>query len=148
MSKRSSFSVSDVTDEQQYLSWVVHQTIFCAFNLYFFFMEGIFHVSPSIYISFDYCYVTFVSLFIKLRHSRDFTPHSTRRQTLYYYVQLCFFGPSAFFSLPAAGRSRALGAVAGREPALTPRASLVPDRRPRALRIQNHKSPRGGFPST
>ena len=51
----------------------------------------------------DHCCVTFVSLFINLRHSRGFMPHTPRRRTLYYYVK-AFFCTSAFLSLPAPGR--------------------------------------------
>ena len=39
---------------------------------------------------------------------------------------MCFVGPSAFFALPAAGRSSCLGSVARREPARTPHASFGP----------------------
>ena len=57
---------------------------------------------PPTQTSCDYCRVTFVSLFIYLRHPRDITSHTSRRGTLYYYVSMCFFCTSAFFSLPAA----------------------------------------------
>ena len=60
--------------------------------------------SPT-YISCDYCCVTFVSLFINLRHPRDLMSHTTWRGTLCTYIWMCFFYPSAFFSLPVAGRS-------------------------------------------
>ena len=41
---------------------------------------------------------------------------------------MCFFGPSAFFLFRPRVFSRALGSVATREPARTPRASLGPGR--------------------
>ena len=44
---------------------------------------------------------------------------------------MCFFGPSAFFLFRPRVFSRALGSVATREPARTPRASLGPGRGPR-----------------
>ena len=49
-------------------------------------------------ISCDFCCVTFVSLFINLRHPRDFTLHTPQRGTLHYYIYMCVFGTSAFFS--------------------------------------------------
>ena len=58
---------------------------------------------PPTYISCEYCCVTFVSLFINLHHPRDFTSHTSRRGTLYYYVSLRFFAHRHIFSLPAAG---------------------------------------------
>ena len=59
-------------------------TIVRAFNRYLFLMKDIFHVSSN-YISFDYCCVTFVSLF-NLRQPRDFTTHTARRGTLYIFI--------------------------------------------------------------
>ena len=47
--KRSSLSVSDVTDEHKMYLGVVHQTIVRAFNRYLFLMKGIFHASSNIY---------------------------------------------------------------------------------------------------
>ena len=38
---------------------------------------------PPTYISCDYCCVSFVILFINLRHPRDFKSHTSRRGTLY-----------------------------------------------------------------
>ena len=59
------------------------------------------HVSSNI--GCDYC-VTCVSLFINLRHPRDFTSHTSRRGGEPSRMYKClFFCTSAFFSLPAAG---------------------------------------------
>ena len=46
---------------------------------------------PPTYISCDYGCVTFVSLFINLRHPRDFTSHTSRRGTLYIYTWCAFW---------------------------------------------------------
>ena len=47
----------------------------------------VYSMFPPTYISCDYCCVTFVSLFINLRHPRDFTSHTYRRGTLYIYIR-------------------------------------------------------------
>ena len=80
---RSSFSVSDVTDEHNiYLGLSTKlllarlSAIYSSYNIYSMF--------PRTYISRNYCCVTFfVSLFINLRHPRDFTSHIFRRRPLY-----------------------------------------------------------------
>ena len=46
---------------------------------------------PPTYISCDYCCVTFVSLFINLGHPRDLTSHTSRRGTLYIYINVYFW---------------------------------------------------------
>ena len=135
----------------QYLSWVVHQTIVRAFNRYLFLMKDTLHVSSNIY-KCDYCCDTFVPLFINLRHPRDFTSQTSRRGTLYYYeyVQMCFLAHRHFFLFRPRVFSHALGCVARREPALTPRRKFGPWPRSvaRALEVQSSKSPRGVIPST
>ena len=49
----------------------------------------IYSMFPPTYIGCDYCCVTFVSLFINLRHPRDFTSHTSRKGTLYFEI-LCY----------------------------------------------------------
>ena len=82
--KRSSFSQSDVTDGHNIYLGVVHQTIDRTFNCYNMYsswkINPVFY--PTYYVSCDYCCVTLVSLFITLRHPRDFTSHTSRRGTL------------------------------------------------------------------
>ena len=82
--KRSSFSVSDVTDEHNiYLGLFTKLRLLFARLIAIYFSGKIYSMFPPTYISCDYCCVTFVSLFINLRHSRDFTSHTSRRGTLY-----------------------------------------------------------------
>ena len=80
--KRSSFSVSDVTDEHNiYLRLFTNLlfarlvAIYSSWKMYSMF--------PPTYISCDHCCATLVSLFINLRNPRDFTSHTSRRRTLY-----------------------------------------------------------------
>ena len=61
----------------------------------------IYSMFPPTYISCDYCCVAFVSFFINLRHPRDLTSHTSRRGTLYIYINV-FFWP--FGILPSSGR--------------------------------------------
>ena len=70
----------------QYVCWVVHQTIVRALIPYLFLMKDIYSMFPPTYVSCDYCCVTFVSLFMNLRHPRDFTSHTSWRGTLYVYT--------------------------------------------------------------
>ena len=63
---------------------------------------------------------------------------------------MCFFGPSAFFSLPAAGLfscSRLRGKQ-GARPNPARKFGPWPRSAARALGVQSGKSPRGGIPST
>ena len=111
------------------------------------------HVSFNLnIISCDYCCVSFVSLFINLRQSRDFTSHTSRRGTLYTYIYIlmCFFGPSAFLSLSAAGLSSCsrLRGTLGARPDPLRKFGLWPRSVARALGVQSGKSARGGIPST
>ena len=65
-------------------------------------------------------------------------------------INVCFRHFGIFFLFRPRVSSRALGSVARREPARTPRASLGPGRGPRAraLGVQSGKFLRGGIPST
>ena len=84
------------------------------------------------------------------------TPHSPQGSLVLRCIHVffwhfgIFFSILAFFSLPAAGLSRALGSVARRELARTPRRKFGPCPRSvaRALGVQSSKSPRGVIPST
>ena len=76
---------------------------------YFTFLSCCFvdHVSSSKHIeSFGYSCVSFVSLFINLRHPPDFTSHTSRRGTLYNEVKSFFFDRRAVFTTAWQGRSR------------------------------------------
>ena len=127
----SSFPVSDVTDEHNICLGLFTKLLSRVSSLF---------VPHERYIpcflqptSRDYCCVTFVSIFINLRHPWDFTSHPSRRGTLYYYVRSInvFFCTSALFLFRPWVFSRALCSVARREPARTPHASLGPGRGPR-----------------
>ena len=101
-------------------------------------------------ISCDFCCVTFVSLFINLRHPRDFTLHTPQRGTLHYYIYICVFLALRHFSLPASGLfscSRRRG-TQGARPDPARKFGPWPRSAARALGVQSGKSPRGGIPST
>ena len=53
---------------------------------------------PPTYVSCDYCCGTFVSLFINLRHPRDFTSHTSRRRTLLLCINMFLLHIGIFFS--------------------------------------------------
>ena len=109
------------------------------------------HVAPNRKIkSYYYCCVSFVSLFNNLRPPRDCTSHTSRRGTLYIYSEVCFFGPSACFSLPAAGLSSCSRFCGTQGARLDPLRKVGPWPRSvtRALGIQSGASARGGTSST
>ena len=64
--------------------------------------------------------------------------------------KLCFLAHRLFFLFRPRVFSRALGSLARREPAGTPRRKCGPwpTTVARVLRVQSRKSPRGGIPST
>ena len=91
----------------------------------------------SCVISCDYCCVTFVSLFMNLRHPLDIASHISRRGTLYtnIHTYTCVFLARRHFCSPGRGSFLVLSASwhAGRppgphEPARTQHASLDPGR--------------------
>ena len=86
MIKRSLFSVSDIADEHNSYLRLFTKIIFVR-SIAIYSSWEIYSMFPPTYISCDYCCVTFVSLFISLRHSRDFTSHKSRRGTLYIYIK-------------------------------------------------------------
>ena len=53
---------------------------------------------PTYNISCNYSCVTFVSLFINLRHPREFTSHTSRRGTLCIYINVFFWHIGIFLS--------------------------------------------------
>ena len=87
-----------------------------------------------------------MSLFINLRHPRDFTSHTPRRGTLhilyrYYYVRI-YIAHRHFFLCRPRVFSRVLGSGTRREPSRTPRPKCGPWKRPvaRALGVQSHEN--------
>ena len=88
------------------------------------------HVSSNKNIKcFGYSCVSFVSLFINLRHPRDFTSHTSRKGTMYNEEKSCFFRPAGRFCDGLAGSiSTTLGSDDGNRPGT---ASHEPRPRPR-----------------
>ena len=104
----------------------------------------------STQISCSYCCATNVSVF-NLRHPRDFTlTHIPKRNLVRIYIYMCFFHPSAFFSLPAAGLSSCsrLRGTQGARPDPIRKFGPPPRSVARALGVESGTSARGGIPST
>ena len=105
---------------------------------------------PPTYTTCNCCCVTFVSLFINLRHLRDFMSHTSRRGTLYEYIKMCLFALRSSFSRPAAGLSSCSGlrGTQGARQDPTHKFGRWPRSVPRAPGIQSRRSPPRGIPST
>ena len=85
--KRSSFSVLDATDKHNIYLGLFTKLFFARlvaiYSPWKIPRYSVYSMFPPTYISCDYCCVTFVSIFINLRHPRDFTSHTSRWGTLY-----------------------------------------------------------------
>ena len=94
-----------------------------------------------------YC-TAVVAAFSYFRHHKIYV----RREILYIYINtsVCFFGPSAFFSLPAAGISSCSRLRGTQRARLDSARKFGPWPRSvaRALGVQSRKSARGGIPTT
>ena len=123
-------SVSDATDEHNIYLGLFTKLLFARLIAIYSSLKIHYMLPPTYTISCNYCSVTFVPLFINLRHPRDFTSHTSRRGTLYYYVYMCFLVLRHFFFFRPWVFSRALGSVARKEPARTPHAGWGPGRGP------------------
>ena len=124
----SSFPVSDVTDEHNICLGLFTKLLSRVSSLF---------VPHERYIpcflqptSRDYCCVTFVSIFINLRHPWDFTSHPSRRGTFTYTYKCVLFSLRHSFLFRPRVFPHGLGSVARREPVRTPHASLGPSQGP------------------
>ena len=105
---------------------------------------------PPTYTTCNCCCVTFVSLFINLRHPQYFMSHTSRRGTFYEYIEMRIFGPSEFFCSSGRGSFLVIWAPwhAGRPPGPHTQVWAMAEVRPTCSRGPKSQVPPGGIPST
>ena len=107
------------------------------------------HVSPNInMLRLLPCPLCYLRVPFQLASPPGFHFNASRRGTL--HIRMCFFHPSAFFSLPAAGISSCspLRGTRGARPDLMRKFGPPPRSVSRALGVETGTSARGGIPST
>ena len=100
---------------------------------------------PPTYLTCNCCCVTFVSLFINLRHPQYFMSHTSRRGTFYEYIEMRIFGPSEFFCSSGRGSFLVIWAPwhAGRPPGPHTQVWAMAEVRPTCSRGPKSQVPSG-----